>query len=158
MPSPPRLRPESKAAEWLAHTAESSQRSAGRAIGNSDLLTIHTRQPELEFSLSLPAVIQSLEAQSRNTACLPCGDVTQGEPMDDLEELQAEDYLWDDDNDTGDVDLGELPDKAAQIPDIAEHSSSPSDSGSWVIDSTLGNLFSQILQCPADEIAFTYCQ
>ena len=78
--------------------------------------------------------------------------------MDELEELQAEDYLGDDDNDTGDGDLGELLDSAAQISDTTEHSSSPSDSGSWVIDSTLGNLFSQIFQHPGDEIAFTYCK
>ena len=78
--------------------------------------------------------------------------------MDDLEEMQAEDYSWDNHNDTGGVNLGGLSGSAAQMSDIVEHSSSPSDSGSLVIDRTLGNLFSQIFQRPSDEIAFTYCQ
>lgn len=82
-----------------------------------------------------------------------------GASKDDLEEqLQTEHSLLDDNKDTGSVDLGELSDDATKISDISRDSHSPSDSGPWVIDSTLGNIFSQIFQNPGDEIAFTYCK
>jgi hypothetical protein len=78
--------------------------------------------------------------------------------MDALEELQAEDCLWDGEKDAGDVELVELSTGSTKISDIPGSSGSPGEFAPWVIDDTLGNIFPQIFQHPGDDIVFTYCQ
>ena len=157
--------------------ARSPQSSAGGDVSDFFLATSQGELPEpqpdfliptssvpLGLELFFPASVPSdLETQTCDATLVSPSNVTQVDPLND-EEAQVQENSPqdndddDDDDDRDDAGFNEILDGATHITNIREGRSSSSESNRWVINSTLGNFFSQIFQTPGDEIAFTYCR
>ncbi|KAH8892176.1 hypothetical protein GQ53DRAFT_134567 [Thozetella sp. PMI_491] len=104
-------------------------------------------------------VLRGLQAQPSDTQCLLWRDATQFDKAAHLDKTQDGGDSQIDDNIEDDAQLGASDGESAQLSiheAPSEVASSFAGSSSWVIDSTLSNLFFQIFQNPGEEIAFAY--